>query len=138
VKLDPGANKGNAFHFGLKIGCDMHHISSKAKGKHKQGESSSSWAGTVRHVCFIYTCTFEFVDMFYLIHDMFLFAGHNGLSALTGASYLGCCMVRSSTRLPSSKWLERPSCRLLWTRSPRGSRCPRGGSRGAGGVLIQG
>jgi hypothetical protein len=78
------------------------HISSKAKGKCKQGKSSSSsshaWPDTSAylfavivsfHFIFIYTCLFEFIVMFYLIYVMFLFAKHNGFSTTTGATSWG-------------------------------------------------
>jgi hypothetical protein len=35
---------------------------------------------------FIYTCSFIFIIMFYLIYFMFLFTGHNVLSTATGAA----------------------------------------------------
>jgi hypothetical protein len=38
---------------------------------------------------FIYTCSFEFIVMSYLIYVMFLFVGHNDLSAMTGAVSCG-------------------------------------------------
>jgi hypothetical protein len=37
------------------------------------------------HFTFIYTCSFQFIVMFYLIYGMFLFAGQRDLSVVTGA-----------------------------------------------------
>jgi hypothetical protein len=73
---------------------------------------------------FIYTCSFEFIVIFYLIYVMFLFVGHSDRS-----SFLRCCTARSSTRLLRSRWLERPSRRLprrrlTWSRSPPRSTRP--------------
>jgi hypothetical protein len=79
-----------------------HHISSKVKGKHKQGKSSSSSLQARSdtstslfvvivsfHFIFIYTCSFEFIVMFYLIYVMFLFAGHNGLLTVSEVASWG-------------------------------------------------
>jgi hypothetical protein len=100
------------------------HSSSKGKGKCKQGDGSSSslqtQSGTSASLfalivsfpfIFIYTCSFEFIAMFYLIYVLFLFPGHSGHSAVTGAA-LHICTARSSTQLSCSRWLGRPRRRL--------------------------
>jgi hypothetical protein len=70
----------------------LRHISSKleGKGKHKQGDGSSSFLQAQSDTfaslfvvivsfpfIFIYTCTFEFIAMFYLTYVMFLLAGRS-------------------------------------------------------------
>jgi hypothetical protein len=80
------------------------HISSKlkGKGKHKHGEGSSSSSQAQSDMSaflftvivsfpsiFIYTCSFEFIVIFYLTYVMFLLAGHSGLSAVTTINSLG-------------------------------------------------
>jgi hypothetical protein len=77
----------------------FHHLSSKMKGKHKQGKGSSSSShaqlGTPASLftlivsfpfIFIYTCSYQFIVMFYLTCLMFLLAGHNGFSTATEAA----------------------------------------------------
>jgi hypothetical protein len=74
----------------------------KGKGKHKQGEGSSSssqaqsdtsaslFAIIVSFVfIFIYTCSYQFIVMFYLTCLIFLLAGHSGLSTAIGAASWG-------------------------------------------------
>jgi hypothetical protein len=68
----------------------------KLKGKHKQGDGFSSssqvQSNTSSFLCaviasfpfiFIYTCSFQFIVIFYLIYVMFLLTRHNGLSTAT-------------------------------------------------------
>jgi hypothetical protein len=110
------------------------------QGKHKQRKSFSSSSQAQSdisaslfvvivsfHFIFIYTCSFEFIIMFYLIYVIF-FAGHSSLSVVIGATSQGCCTTRSSTRLSSSRWPERLSHRLPRTMRParRLSRSRRG------------
>jgi hypothetical protein len=82
----------------------MRYISSKGKGKHKQGKSSSSsqaWSDmsaplfvVIVSFHFIYTtCSFDFIVMFYLIYALFLFVGHSGLSAVTGVDPWGAAQL---------------------------------------------
>jgi hypothetical protein len=69
----------------------------KGKGKRKQGEGSSSSSQAqsdtsaslfIVIVSFpfivIYTCSYKSIVMLYLTCLMFLLAGHNGLSVVTG------------------------------------------------------
>jgi hypothetical protein len=82
----------------------FHHISSKIKGnmKHKQcgGSSYSSQAQSDTFASlfevivlfpfiFIYTCSYQFIVMFYLTCLIFLLAGHSGLSTAIGAASWG-------------------------------------------------
>jgi hypothetical protein len=82
----------------------FHHLSSKMKGKGKrrqgEGSSSSSQAQSDTSASlfavivlfpfiFIYTCSYQFIVMFYLTRLMFLLAGYSSLSAAIGVASWG-------------------------------------------------
>jgi uncharacterized membrane protein YgcG len=91
----------------------FHHLTSKmkVKGKRKQSEGSSSslqaqsnmsaslFAVIVSfHFIFIYTCSYQFIVMFYVTCLMFLLAGHSGLSAVIGAASWGAAWHGGGSR----------------------------------------
>jgi hypothetical protein len=111
------------------------HTLSKGKGKSKQdeGPSSSSQAqsDTLASLfavivsfpfIFIYTCSFEFIVMFYLIYVMHLFAGHNRLSIATRATSWGASWPRAA--LNSDAADDRRGGGSHGVGRPRGARGP--------------
>jgi hypothetical protein len=91
----------------------FHHLLSKMKGKGKckqgKGSSSSSQAQLDMFASlfvvivsfpfiFIYTCSYQFIVMFYLTSLMFLLAGHSGLSTMTGPTSWGVARQRGGSR----------------------------------------
>jgi hypothetical protein len=81
----------------------------KGKGKRKQGEGSSSSLqaqldkSTSLFVVIVsfpfifnYTCSFQFIVMFYLTYVRFLHVGHNGISAAIGVDSWGAAWPRAA------------------------------------------
>jgi uncharacterized membrane protein YgcG len=90
------------------------------------------------HFTFIYTCSFEFIVMFYLIYVMFLFAEHNGLSAAIGAD--SWVVARPGVALDSGRAHGRRGEGSGGGGGSSGGGGSRGadGSCGAGWVVVQG
>jgi hypothetical protein len=124
------------------------HISSKlkGKGKHKHGEGSSSSSQAQSDMSaflftvivsfpsiFIYTCSFEFIVIFYLTYVMFLLAGHNGLLAATGVDSWGAARPRTTLNSGAAHGWRGGSSRGVAGSCATGGSHGGGGSRGAGG-----
>jgi hypothetical protein len=130
------------------------HIYSKVKWKRKQGEGSSSSSQAQSNTStslfalivlfpfiFIYTCSFEFIVMFYLIYFMPLFVGNSSLSAVTGEASRGATSRGAALdSCTTDGRRDRATCSQgggsHGVGHPQGARGPQGGSWGVGVVVI--
>jgi hypothetical protein len=114
------------------------HISSKVKAKYKQVEDPSSTSeaqsDTLAHL--------NSLLCFYLIYVMFLFAGHNSLSATTGATSWGVArLVELDSHVVDGRRDWATGSRGGGSHGighPLGAWGPRGASQGVVGVVVWG